>query len=97
MRKLRVLALFIACAIGARSAGQIAAAAAGSPAPARKAEKPANDQAKNTDKKKEDKSTGTNLFGSSALQRQSINRRQRNLFGRGFFDSTKNMASLPAV
>ena len=66
MNKLAVLVLFLACAIEARSLGQIAAAPASSPAPAKKAEKPAKEKAKNKDKKKEDKSSGTNLFGSSA-------------------------------
>ncbi len=63
MKKLAVLVLFIACAVGARLHGQIAAAAAASPAPVKKAEKPA--------KKKEDKSPATDLFGSSAAGLQS--------------------------
>jgi lipopolysaccharide transport protein LptA len=91
MKKLGVLALFIACAIGARSAGQIAAAAAGSPAPARKAEKPAKDKAKNKDKKKEDKSPGTNLFGSSATGQSDQPTTTEIYSDEAFFDSTKNM------
>ena len=91
MKKLGVLALFIACAIGARSAGQIAAAAASSPAPARKAEKPAKDKAKNKDKKKEDKSPGTNLFGSSATGQSDQPTTTEIYSDEAFFDSTKNM------
>jgi len=92
MRKLRVLVLFIACAIWARSAGQIAAAPAGSPVPAKKAEKPAKDKAKNKDKKKEDKPSGTNLFGSSAAGLQSNQPTTTEIYSdEAFFDSTKNM------
>src|SRR5438094_4041832 len=88
MRKLGVLVLFIACAIGARSAGQIAAAPPGSPLPAKKAEKPA----KNKDKKKEDKSSGTNLFGSSPAGIQSDQPTTTEIYSdEAFFDSTKNM------
>src|SRR5213082_1436246 len=92
MRKLGVLVLFIACAIGARSAGQIAAAPPGSPLPAKKAEKPAKDKAKNKDKKKEDKSSGTNLFGSSPAGIQSNQPTTTEIYAdEAFFDSTKNM------
>src|SRR6266480_6339490 len=92
MRKLGVLVLFIACAIGARSAGQIAAAPAGSPVPGKKAEKPAKDKAKNKDKKKEDKSSGTNLFGSSPAGIQSDQPTTTEIYSdEAFFDSTKNM------
>ena len=91
MKKFGVLALFIACAIGARSAGQTTAAAAGSPAPARKAEKPAKDKAKNKDKKKEDKSPGTNLFGSSATGQSDQPTTTEIYSDEAFFDSTKNM------
>src|SRR5437588_5986835 len=92
MRKLGVLVLFIACAIGARSAGQIAAAPPGSPLPAKKAEKPAKDKAKNKDKKKEDKSSGTNLFGSSPAGIQSDQPTTTEIYAdEAFFDSTKNM------
>ena len=91
MRKLEVLVLFIACAIGARSAGQIAAAPAGSPVPAKKAEKPAKDKAKNKDKK-EDKSSGTNLFGSGGAGLQSNQPTTTEIYSdEAFFDSTKNM------
>src|SRR5881296_1611419 len=92
MRKLGVLVLFIACAIGARSAGQIAAAPSGSPLPAKKAEEPAKDKAKNKDKKKEDKSSGTNLFGSSPAGIQSDQPTTTEIYSdEAFFDSTKNM------
>src|SRR6266478_9014774 len=84
MKKLAVLVLFIGCAVGARLHGQIAAAAAGSPAPVKKAEKPA--------KKKEDKSPTTNLFGSSAAGLQSNEHVTTQIYAdEAFFDSTKNM------
>jgi lipopolysaccharide transport protein LptA len=84
MRRLAVFVLFIACAVGARLQGQIAAAAAGSPAPVKKAEKPA--------KKKEDKSPPTNLFGSSAAGSQSNEPVTTEIYAdEAFFDSTKNM------
>jgi lipopolysaccharide transport protein LptA len=83
MRRLAVLVLFIACAVGARLHGQIAAAAAGSPAPVKKAEKPA--------KKKEDKSPVTNLFGSNAAGLQSNEPVTTEIYAdEAFFDSTKN-------
>ncbi len=92
MRKLGVLVLFIACAIGARSAEQFAAAPAGSPVPAKKAEKPTKDKAKNKNKKKEDKSSGTNLFGSSPAGIQSDQPTTTEIYSdEAFFDSTKNM------
>jgi lipopolysaccharide transport protein LptA len=92
MRKLGVLVLFIACAIGGRSAGQIAAAPAASPAPVKKAEKPAKDKAKNKDKKKEDKSPGANLFGSSAAGPQADQPTTTEIYAdEAFFDSSKNM------
>jgi lipopolysaccharide transport protein LptA len=82
MKKLAVLVLFIACAVGARLQGQIAAAA--SPASVKKAEKPA--------KKKEDKSPATNLFGSSAAGLQSNEPVTTQIYAdEAFFDSTKNM------
>src|SRR5437773_3174593 len=92
MRKLGVFVLFIACAIGARSAEQIAAAPPGSPLPAKKAEKPAKDKAKNKDKKKQDKSSGTNLFGSSTAGAQSNEPTTTEIYSdEAVFDSTKNM------
>jgi lipopolysaccharide transport protein LptA len=91
MRKSGVLVLFIAFAIGARSAAQIAAAPAGSPALAKKAEKPAKDKAKNKDKKNEDKSSGTNLFGSSATGQSDQPTTTEIYSDEAFFDSTKNM------
>src|SRR6476661_1236526 len=92
MKKLAVsaLALFLACAGGVRSSAQIAAAALGSPTPAKKAEKAA--QAKAKDKKKEDKSSATNLFGSSAAGLQSNQPTTTEIYSdEAFFDSTKNM------
>jgi len=92
MKKIAVLVLFIACAIATRSAGQIAAAPAGSPGPVKKAEKPAKDKAKNKDKKKEDKSSGANLFGSSGAGPQSDQPTTTQIYAdEAFFDSTKNM------
>jgi lipopolysaccharide transport protein LptA len=92
MKKIAVLVLFLACAIGARSLGQIAAVPVGSPAPAKKAEKPAKEKAKNKDKKKEDKSSGTNLFGPSAGGVQSNEPTTTEIYAdEAFFDSTKNM------
>jgi lipopolysaccharide transport protein LptA len=92
MKKLGVLVLFIASAIVARSAGEIAAVPAGSPAPVRKAEKPSKDKAKNKDKKKEDKSSGTNLFGSSTAGLQSNQSTTTEIYSdEAFFDSAKNM------
>ena len=83
MKKLAVL-VFIACTVGACLHGQIAAAPAGSPAPVKKAEKPA--------KKKEDKSPLTNLFGSSASGLQSNEPVTTQIYAdEAFFDSTKNM------
>jgi lipopolysaccharide transport protein LptA len=84
MKRIAVLVLFIACAAGARLPGQIAAAPAGSPASAKKSERPA--------KKKEDKSSATNLFGSSAAGLQSNEPTTTQIYAdEAFFDSTKNM------
>src|SRR5436305_11551194 len=83
MKKLAVL-VFIACTVGTRLHGQIAAATAGSPAPVKKAEKPA--------KKKEDKSPITNLFGSSAAGPQSNEPVTTQIYAdEAYFDSTKNI------
>ncbi|MFZ0917072.1 MAG: LptA/OstA family protein [Candidatus Udaeobacter sp.] len=83
MKKLAVLA-FIAWTVGAFFHGQIAAATAGSPAPVKKAEKPA--------KKKEDKSPATNLFGSSASGLPSNEPVTTQIYAdEAFFDSNKNM------
>ena len=92
MKKIAVLVLFIACAIEARSAGQIAAAPAASPVSAKKDEKQAKDKAKNKDKKKEDKSPGPNLLGSNAAGLQSDQPTTTQIYSdEAFFDSTKNM------
>src|SRR6266516_4656309 len=85
MKKLAVLVLFIVCAVGTRLQGETAAAAAAaSPAPVKKAEKPA--------KKKENQSPATNLFGSSAAGLQSNEPVTTEIYAdEAFFDSTKNM------
>ncbi len=88
MKKLAVFVWLITCAVGVRSLGQIAAAPAGSPAPVKKAEKPA----KAKDKQKEDKSSAANLFGSSAAGLQSNQPTTTEIYAdEAFFDSTKNM------
>src|SRR5207247_1703853 len=88
--KLTVLALFIACAAGARLSAQIAAAPTGSPAPVKKAEKPAKAKAK--DKEKDDKSSPAKLFGSSTTGLQSNEPTTTEIYSdEAFFDSTKNM------
>src|SRR5438270_7363117 len=92
MKKLAVsaLALLFVCAGGVRSSAQIAAATLGSPAPAKKAEKAVQTKAK--DKKKEDKSSTTNLFGSSAAGLQTNEPVTTEIYSdEAFFDSTKNM------
>jgi len=84
MKKIAVVLLFIAWATAARWPGQIAAAPAGSPVPVKKAEKVA--------KKKEDKPSGTNLFGSSAAGLQSNEPTTTEIYSdNAYFDSTKNM------
>src|SRR5260370_25720621 len=89
MKKLAVLVLLIVCVIAARWSGQIAAAPAGSPSPT-KTEKPA--KAKNKDKKKDDKSSGTNLFGPGAAVQQSNEPTTTQIYSdEAFFDSTKNV------
>src|SRR6266516_1022884 len=88
MKKLAVFVWLITCAVGGRSLGQIAAAPAGSPAPVKKAEKPA----KAKDKQKEDKSSASNLFGSSGAGLQSNQPTTTEIYAdEAFFDSTKNM------
>jgi lipopolysaccharide transport protein LptA len=90
MKKLAVFVWLITCAVGGRSFGQIAAAPAGSPAPVKKAEKPAKAKAK--DKEKEDKSPAAQLFGSSATGLQSNEPTTTEIYAdEAFFDSTKNM------
>src|SRR5437016_6218184 len=87
MKKLAVFVWLITCAVGGRSLGQIAAAPAGSPAPVKKAEKPA----KAKDKQKEDKSSAANLFGSSAAGLQSNRPTNTEIDGdEAFFGSTQN-------
>ena len=92
MKKLAVLVLVLAWAFGTRLPAQIAAAPAGSPVQANKAEKPKDKKAKNKDKKKEDKSSGTNLFGSGAAGQQSDQPTTTEIYAdEAFFDSAKNM------
>jgi lipopolysaccharide transport protein LptA len=84
MKKIAAVLLFIAWATAARWPGQIAAAPAGSPVPVKKAEKAA--------KKKEDKASGTNLFGPSAAGLQSNEPTTTEIYSdNAYFDSTKNM------
>jgi lipopolysaccharide transport protein LptA len=91
MKRLAVLVLFIVCVIAARSPEQTAAAPAGSPSPT-KAEKSAKAKTKNKDEKKEDKSSGTNLFGPGAAGQQSNAPTTTEIYSdEAFFDSTKNM------
>jgi lipopolysaccharide transport protein LptA len=91
MKKIAFLAWFIACALAARLPGQIAAAPAGSPPPVKR-EKPAKEKTKDGDQKKENKSSSTNLFGSSAAGLQSDEPTTTEIYSdEAFFDSTKNM------
>jgi lipopolysaccharide transport protein LptA len=93
MKKLAVLVLVFGCAFEMRLTAQIAAAPAGSPVQANKAEKPKDKgKARNKDKKKEDKSSGPNLFGSSPAGLQSDQPTTTEIYAdEAFFDSTKNM------
>jgi lipopolysaccharide transport protein LptA len=92
MRKLAVLVLVLAWAFGTRLPAQIAAAPAGSPVQANKAEKPKDKKAKSKDKKKEDKSSGTNLFGSGTAGLQSDQPTTTEIYAdEAYFDSAKNM------
>src|SRR5436190_19339975 len=91
MKRLAVLVLSIVCVIAAQSPGRISATPAGSPSPT-KTEKPATAKAKNKDKKKDDKSSGTNLFGPSAAAQQSNEPTTTEIYSdEAFFDSTKNI------
>jgi lipopolysaccharide transport protein LptA len=92
MKKLAVLVLVLTWTFGTRLPAQIAAAPAGSPVQANKAEKPKDKKAKSKDKKKEDKSSGTNLFGSGTAGLQSDQPTTTEIYAdEAFFDSTKNM------
>jgi len=91
MKRSTVSVLLIVCVIAARWPGWITAAPAGSAART-KAEKPAKATAKNKDKKKDDKSPGTNLFGPGAAGQQSNGPTTTEIYSdEAFFDSTKNM------
>src|SRR5215475_3259111 len=91
MKRIAVLLLCLACAMAARSSGQIAAGAAASPAPVKKTEKPTKIKAKNKDKKKEDKSSAPNLFGSAPALQSDQPTTTEIYSDEAFFDSTKNM------
>jgi lipopolysaccharide transport protein LptA len=92
MKKFAVLVLVLTWAFGTRLPGEIAAAPAGSPVQANKAEKPKDKKPKNKDKKKEDKSSGPNLFGSGAAGQQSDQPTTTEIYSdEAFFDSGKNM------
>jgi len=90
MKRVVASVLFMVCVIAARSPGQTAAPRAGSPS-ATKAEKPAQAKAKNKDKKKDDKSSGTNLFGPGAAEESNGPTTTEIYSDDAFFDSTKNM------
>src|ERR1700760_3558194 len=94
MKKLAVLVLLFVYVIAARWPGQIAAAPTASPSPTKteKPEKPAKPKAKSKDKKKDDKSSGTNLFGPGAAGQQANGPTTTEIYSdEAFFDSTKNM------
>jgi lipopolysaccharide transport protein LptA len=92
MKKFAVLVLVLTWAFGTRLPAQIAAAPAGSPVQANKAEKPKDKKPKNKDKKKEEKSSGPNLFGSGAAGQQSDQPTTTEIYSdEAFFDSGKNM------
>src|SRR5215467_383188 len=91
MKRSVVLVLFLVYTISSRSPGQNSAVPAGSPLP-KKAEKPAKAISKNKDKKKDDKSSGTNLFGPGATGQQPNGPTTTEIYSdEAFFDSTKNM------
>ena len=90
MKRLAVLVVCIACVIAPRSPGRAAAAPTSSPS-ATKAEKPAKAKAKSNDKKKDDKSPATNLFGPGAAGESSGPTTTEIYSDEAFFDSTKNM------
>src|SRR5215472_4892470 len=90
MKRLAVLVLLTVYVIAALWPGQIAAAPAGSPSPT-KVEKQA--KAKNKDKKKDDKSSGTNLFGPGAAGESNGPTTTEIYSDEAFFDSTKNVGT----
>ena len=91
MKRLTVLVLFVLFIIIVRSPAQTAPAPTGSPS-STKAEKPAKAKAKNKDKKKDDKASGTNLFGVGAAGQQSNGPTTTEIYSdEAFFDSTKNI------
>jgi lipopolysaccharide transport protein LptA len=91
MKRLAALVSLAVYVIAARWPGHIAAAPAASPSPT-KAEKPATAKPKNKDKKKDDKSSGTNLFAPGGFGQQSNGPTTTEIYSdEAFFDSTKNM------
>jgi OstA-like protein. len=90
MKRVVASVLFMVCVISAGSPGQTAAPRAGSPS-ATKAEKSAKAKPKNKDKKKDDKSSGTNLFGPGAAGEANGPTTTEIYSDDAFFDSTKNM------
>jgi len=88
MKRLTVLVLFVLFMITGRSPAQIAPAPTGSPS----STKAAKAKAKNKDKKKDDKASGTNLFGVGAAGQQSNGPTTTEIYSdEAFFDSTKNI------
>src|SRR5215468_5211274 len=90
MKSLAVLVSLTVYVIAALWPRQITAAPAGSPSPT-KAEKPA--KAKNKDKKKDEKSSGTNLFGPGAAGESNGPTTTEIYSDEAFFDSTKNVGT----
>jgi lipopolysaccharide transport protein LptA len=89
MKRVVLSVLFITCVVASRSPAQTATPQAGSPL-ATKGEKP-KAKAKNKDKKKDDKSPGTNLFGPGAAGEPTGPTTTQIYSDDAFFDSTKNM------
>ena len=90
MKRLAVLVSLTVYVIAVRWPERIAAAPASSPSPI-KAAKPATAKAKNKDKKKDDKSSGTNPFGVGAAGQSNGPTTTEIYSDEAFFDSTKNM------
>src|SRR5205814_7644281 len=91
MKRSTVSVLLIVCVIATRWPGWITAAPAGSPAPT-KAEKSPKAKAKNKDKKNDDKSPGTNLFGQGDEGQQSKGQTKKEIYtNEAFINTTKNM------
>lgn len=92
MKKFAALALALTCVFGTYRSAQVTAAPGESPAPVTKAAKAkAKDETKNKDKRKEDKSSGGNLFGSSGGLQSDQPTTTEIYADEAFFDSNKNM------